>query len=52
MQRWRCSICSHIYDPAEGDAANEVPPGISFEDLLEEWTCPICNAAKRFFEPL
>lgn len=52
MQRWVCTLCRHIYDPAEGDSANEVPAGIPFDELLENWSCPDCKAAKSFFVPL
>lgn len=52
MQSWICTICSYVYDSADGDSVNEVPSGVSFEDLLETWTCPVCKAAKSFFIPL
>jgi len=51
MQSWICTICQYIYDPGAGDPVNEVPPEVSFEDLLEDWTCPVCKAGKRFFVP-
>ncbi len=52
MQRWICTICQYVYDPAEGDPVNDVPPDVSFEELLPDWHCPVCEAAKSFFEPL
>lgn len=51
MQRWVCNVCQYIYDPAEGDPVNDVPPGVSFEELLIDWRCPVCEAGKSFFEP-
>lgn len=51
MQKWICTVCRHIYDPAEGDPVNDVPPDTSFEDLLLEWHCPVCEAGKNLFEP-
>ncbi|GFO53730.1 rubredoxin [Geomonas sp. Red276] len=51
MQSWTCTICQYVYDPDQGDAFNDVPPGVSFEELLEEWTCPVCKGAKRNFVP-
>jgi rubredoxin len=52
MQKWICTICQYVYDPTDGDPVNEVPSGVSFEDLLEDWTCPVCKAGKSFFLPL
>lgn len=52
MQSWICTICQYVYDPSEGDAANDVPPGVSFEELLEDWNCPVCKAGKAFFVPV
>lgn len=51
MQRWICNICQHIYDPDQGDPVNDVPPDVSFEELLPDWHCPVCKASKTFFEP-
>ena len=51
MQRWICTVCRYIYNPAEGDEINDVPPGVSFEELLIDWKCPVCAAGKTFFEP-
>ena len=44
-----CNICGFQYDPAEGDPSNGIPPGTSFEDLPEDYKCPICTAGKDFF---
>jgi len=52
MQKWVCTICGYIYDPAEGDPGRGIAPGTSFEELPETWTCPECGAAKSDFEPL
>ena len=51
MQKWICTVCEHVYDPLEGDPVNDVPAEVPFEDLLEDWGCPICKAAKSFFVP-
>ncbi|HZS39286.1 MAG TPA: rubredoxin [Polyangia bacterium] len=50
--RYRCVICGHVYDPAEGDPATGVPPNTPFAELPEDWVCPDCGAAKSDFEPL
>ncbi len=46
---YSCSICGFQYDPEEGDPALGIPPGTPFEDLPEDWKCPICNAGKDYF---
>ena len=52
MKRYRCLICSHIYDPAEGDPGSGIPAGTSFERLPDTWVCPDCGASKADFEPM
>lgn len=52
MKRYRCTVCDHIYDPREGDPANNVPPGTPFEKLPDDWTCPECGAMKADYEPM
>jgi rubredoxin len=49
--RWRCSNCSYVYDPAKGDPDNGVPPGTRWEDLPADWHCPDCGAPRSDFEP-
>jgi len=51
MQSWICTICQYVYDPEQGDPVNEIPPETPFDDLLEAWACPICQAGKGFFIP-
>jgi rubredoxin len=50
MQKWKCTICDYVYDPAEGDIENGVAPGTPFEELPDEWVCPICAVGKDLFE--
>ncbi len=45
----KCLICGYLYDPEKGDPANGIPPGTPFEDLPDEYKCPICNAGKDYF---
>jgi rubredoxin len=47
--RLECKVCWHVYDPAEGDPAWQVPPGTAFSDLPDHWTCPICSTQKDGF---
>lgn len=49
MERWVCQVCGYVYDPAKGDPDSGVAPGTKFEDLPDDWTCPICGAQKSDF---
>ncbi|MDR2811502.1 MAG: rubredoxin [Endomicrobium sp.] len=50
MEKWKCSICGYIYDPAVGDPDKGIIPGTPFEQLTEDWTCPVCGQSKSVFE--
>ena len=50
--KWRCTICGYIYDPEIGDPEGDIPVGTEFEDLPDDWVCPVCGASKDLFEPL
>ena len=52
MTKYECNICGYIYDPAVGDPENDIAPGTEFEDLPEDWVCPLCNADKSEFEAI
>ncbi|KOH46431.1 flavin reductase [Sunxiuqinia dokdonensis] len=45
-----CLICGYTYDPEVGDPSMGIPPGTPFEDLPDDYKCPICNAAKEYFK--
>ena len=42
--RLECRICWYVYDPAEGDPTEQIPPGTPFLELPEYWRCPQCDA--------
>ncbi len=50
MKKWECQACGYIYDPELGDPDNGITPGTSFEDLPEDWVCPMCGVDKTMFE--
>jgi rubredoxin len=50
MEKWRCIPCEYIYDPAEGDPEGGIEPGTTFEELPEDWVCPVCGVGKDDFE--
>ncbi len=49
MDRYVCEPCGYVYDPAEGDPDNGIEPGTPFEELPEDWVCPVCGATKDMF---
>lgn len=50
MTKWRCIVCGYVYDPEIGDPKSGVEPGTSFEELPDDWVCPLCGASKDEFE--
>ena len=52
MDKYECTICGYEYDPAEGDPENDVEPGTAFENLPDDWVCPVCGAGKDAFEKI
>lgn len=50
MDKYRCTVCGYIYDPSVGDPDSGVEPGTAFENLPDEWVCPVCGAEKSEFE--
>jgi len=47
---YTCTVCGYVYNPEKGDPENGIKPGTKFEDLPEDWTCPVCGADKSQFE--
>ena len=44
MSKYKCKLCGHIYD--------EAVEKVRFEDLPDDWKCPMCGAPKYLFETL
>jgi len=49
MEQWKCVICGYIYNPEKGDPEGDIQASTSFEDLPDNWVCPICGAGKEEF---
>ena len=47
--KYVCDICGYVYDPAVGDPDNGVAPGTPWEEVPEDWTCPLCGVGKDQF---
>ncbi len=50
MKKYKCTVCSYIYDPEKGDPDSGAEPGTAFADLPEDWVCPECGVGKDQFE--
>ena len=50
MKKYYCTVCDWVYDPEKGDPENGIAPGTPFEDLPEDWVCPLCGVGKDLFE--
>ena len=50
MAKYVCTICGFIYDEAKGIPVAGIAPGTRWEDLPEDWVCPLCGAAKSEFK--
>jgi len=50
MDKYKCTVCGYIYDPAAGDASQGVKPGTAFINLPDDWVCPECGVGKDMFE--
>jgi len=50
VEKYKCSVCDYVYDPAIGDPDAGVPPGTPFDKLPDDWVCPLCGAEKSAFE--
>ncbi|GAB1251828.1 rubredoxin [Porphyromonas miyakawae] len=52
MKKYQCQPCGWIYDPAVGDPDGGIAPGTPFEEIPDDWCCPMCGAEKSDFEPI
>lgn len=49
MDKYLCEVCGYVYDEADGDPDNGVDAGTVWEDVPEDWLCPICGVGKEDF---
>ncbi|GHU53837.1 rubredoxin [Clostridia bacterium] len=49
MNKFSCEVCGYEYDPAVGDAEGGIAPGTAFEDIPDDWVCPLCGQGKDQF---
>lgn len=49
MKKYVCDVCGWVYDEAVGDPDNNIPAGTKFEDLPDDFVCPLCGVDKDSF---
>lgn len=49
MKKYVCSVCGYVYDSEPDDPDHGIAPGTQFEDLPEDWVCPVCGVGKSEF---
>lgn len=45
-QRWVCDACGYIYEEEKGDPDSGLAPGTRYEDIPDDWMCPLCGLNK------
>ena len=50
MKKYKCTVCSYIYDESIGDADSGIQSGMDFDDIPDDWVCPECGVTKDLFE--
>ncbi len=51
MEKFECTVCDYIYDPEAGDPDSGVPRDTAFEELPDDWLCPVCSVPRSDFVP-
>ena len=49
-KKYYCTVCDWVYDPETGDPDSGIAPGTRFEDIPDDWACPVCGVTKEDFE--
>ena len=52
MKKYICNVCGYIYDPQDGDPDGGITPGTPFEEIPNDWVCPLCHVGKTDFSVL
>ncbi|MDG6228511.1 MAG: rubredoxin [Candidatus Thermoplasmatota archaeon] len=50
MEKYVCTVCGYVYDPVKGDPDGGIAPGTPFDEIPDDWVCPVCGAGKEAFE--
>lgn len=49
MKKYVCDVCGWVYSEEAGDPENGIAPGTAFEDLPDDFVCPLCGVDKSNF---
>lgn len=52
MDKYICTVCDWVYDPEIGDPEHGIAPGTKFDDIPDDWVCPLCGVGKEDFEKI
>ena len=52
MKKYVCTACNYVYDPELGEPENGIAPGTAFENLPDDYACPLCGLGKDVFEEM
>ena len=50
MAKYRCTVCGYVYNPEKGDPDSGIDPGTPFEEIPDDWVCPVCGVGKDQFK--
>ena len=50
MDKYECTVCGYVYDPEKGDPDGGIAPGTKWEDIPDDWVCPLCGVGKDSFQ--
>jgi rubredoxin len=50
LKKYECKLCGFIYDETQGDPDFPIDPGTVWEDVSDDYVCPLCGAGKEEFE--
>ena len=50
MRKYQCIVCGFVYDESEGIPEDGIAPGTRWEDIPDDWVCPVCGVGKDQFE--
>lgn len=52
MAKYKCTVCDYVYDESKGDPEHDVKKGTRFDDLPDDWVCPVCGVPKSLFKKI
>ena len=50
LKKYVCLVCGWIYDEEQGSPQDGIAPGTRWEEIPDDWICPVCGAAKSDFQ--